>query len=99
MSVPEYTPLSSQMDRILSTDFTTFESPSKLARGEMINNCWIYVSQNGIKKKSSISTKHLLNQLEGVWQHLGECCTVNYGVFPFTVLDDIIGEVQQVESV
>lgn len=36
MRVPEYTPLSSQMDSILSADFITFESPSQLQRREMI---------------------------------------------------------------
>lgn len=30
MSIPEYTPLSSQMDRILSTDLIILESPSLL---------------------------------------------------------------------
>lgn len=34
MSVPEYTPLSSQMESILSTDLVTFGSPSKLEEGE-----------------------------------------------------------------
>lgn len=34
MSVPEYTPLSSQMDSILSTDLITLGSPSKLEEGE-----------------------------------------------------------------
>lgn len=34
MSVPEYTPLSSQMESILSTDLITLGSPSKLEKGE-----------------------------------------------------------------
>lgn len=71
------------------------------------DGCWIYVIQmRGMRDKkhwkvessrkkhcTNISTKHLLNQLEGVWKHLGECCSVNDGIFPFTVLDDVIGEV------
>lgn len=56
MRVPEYTPLSSQMDSILSADFITFESPSQLQRGEMIKNyndgCWIYVSPNETNERN-----------------------------------------------
>lgn len=32
ISVPEYTPLSSQMDNILSTDLITLGSPSRLEK-------------------------------------------------------------------
>lgn len=42
---------------------------------------------------------NLLDQLEGISKHLRKCRAVNNGIFPFTVLNDIVGQVDKVEPV
>lgn len=66
ISVPEYTPLSSQMDRILSADFITFWSPSNLEKGEgkpkvsweiYVSYCWCYMLRNFWINKTKAMTE------------------------------------------
>lgn len=54
---------------------------------------------NRIATKIYYLTRYLLDQQEGVAEHLSERCTVHDGIFPFTVLDDIVGQVKKVEPV
>lgn len=49
--------------------------------------------------KTCYQTCYSLDQHEGVTKDFGERCTVNDGIFPFTVLYDIVGQVKKVESV
>ena len=42
---------------------------------------------------------HSLDHEEGVGKHLGEGRSVHDGVLPFAVLDDVVGQVHQVEPV
>lgn len=51
------------------------------------------------KERRTVSTRDLLDQQEGLWEDLGEGRPINDGIFPLTVLNDVVGEVQQVESV
>lgn len=50
-------------------------------------------------RKAVILLSNLLDQLEGISKHLCKCRTVNNGIFPFTVLNDIVGQVDKVEPV
>lgn len=39
------------------------------------------------------------DELHSFWQHISEGGAVHYGVFPFTVLNDIIRQVEEVKPV
>lgn len=41
----------------------------------------------------------LPDQQEGVWKQLRKRRPVNDGVFPLAVLNDVVGEIQQVQAV
>lgn len=63
MSVPEYTPRSSQMVRILSSDFITFWSPSMLERDQWITLLLVidfdWIVRREVKRKDTFSHEWL----------------------------------------
>lgn len=103
---PEYTALSSQMDRILPTDLITLRSPSELEKNQEHDHgqpqtllIWVFVIApwlfiHDAENQAEYQRHDSLDQRAGVRQDLGEGCPVNDGVFPLTVLDDVIGHVK-----